>query len=307
VLFVNAPIGLGLAIAAPYVIAESEPQARSRLDIPGAVTSTAGMAALVYGLIHAATYGWGSTTTIVSLAASAVLLGAFIAIELHTASPIMPLRLFRDRTRVGSYLVMLIMGAGVFGMFYFLTQYVQTVKGFSPLEAGFGFLPISAVIIVTAQVASRTISRVGAQTLIVSGTIAVGFGMLLLSSLTPSSSYPTHILPAIALVGLGMGFIFVPVTLTAVSGVAPADSGIASAMLNVGQQVGGTIGLSALVTVFGTASRHDAASQAGILHGTAFMHHVFTHGADQAFRASAFFAVAGLVCALLLIRVRSSA
>jgi EmrB/QacA subfamily drug resistance transporter len=304
VFFVNAPIGLALAIAAPYVIAETERRKRSRLDVPGALASTGGMAALVYGFIHAATYHWGSRTTIISLLLAAVLLTTFVLIEANTANPIMPLRLFRSRTRVGSYLVMLIMGAGVFATFYFLTQYVQMVKGFSPLRAGIGFLPISAVIIVMAQIASRIVAKVGAQTLIVSGTISAGFGLFFLSTLSPDSSYPLHILPAILLIGAGMGFIFVPVTLTAVNGVAPEDSGIASAMLNVGQQVGGTIGLSALVTVFSTASRHDIQSQAGVLHGAALTKHAFTHGADMAFRAGSIFAFVGLIIALTLIRVR---
>jgi EmrB/QacA subfamily drug resistance transporter len=302
VLFVNAPIGLALAIAARYVIDETERRPRSRLDVPGAVTSTGGMAALVYGLIHAATYGWSSTVTVASLGVAAVLLVSFVVIEANTANPVVPLRLFSSRTRVGSYLVMLVMAAGVFAMFYFISQYIQTVKGFTPLQAGFGFLPISVIIIVMAQIASRVIAKVGAQAFIAAGTLSVGFGLLLLSQLTPDSSYAAHVLPAILLIGMGMGFIFVPVTLTAVSGVAPEDAGVGSAMLNVCQQVGGTIGLSVLVTVFGTAARHDAESQAGRLTGPALAHHVFTHGADMAFRVGAFFAIAGLVIALTLIR-----
>jgi EmrB/QacA subfamily drug resistance transporter len=304
VLFVNAPIGLVLAVAAPYVIAETERRKAGQLDVPGAIASTGGMAALVYGFIHAATYRWGATTTIVSFAIAVVLLSAFVVIESRTANPLMPLRLFRNSARVGSYLVMLVLGAAVFAMFYFLTQFVQQVLGYSPLKAGFAFLPISAVIVVMAQVASRLITKVGAQTMIVSGTIVVGFGLLFLSSLSPTSPYLTHVLPAIALIGVGMGFIFVPITLTAVAGVASSDAGIASAMLNVGQQVGGTLGLSALVTVFSTASRHDVTAQTGRLHGAALKAHVFTHGADAAFRVGAIFALFGLVVALLLIRVQ---
>jgi EmrB/QacA subfamily drug resistance transporter len=304
VLFVNAPIGIALAIAAPYVIAETERRKAGVLDVPGAVTSTGGMAALVYGFIHAATYSWGSTTTILSFAAAAVLLSAFVVIESRTANPIMPLRMFRSQTRVGSYLVMLILGAAVFAMFYFLTQYVQQVLGYSPLKAGFAFLPVSLVIVVVAQIASRIVAKVGAQSLIVSGTILTGFGLLLLSSLTTDSSYVAHVLPAIALIAMGMGFVFVPITLTAVGGVAAEDSGIASAMLNVCQQVGGTIGLSALVTVFSTASRHDIVANRATLHGVALARHAFTHGADMAFRAGAVFALFGLVAALVLIRVR---
>ena len=304
VLFVNAPIGIALAIAAPYVIAETARRKTGVLDVQGAVTSTGGMAALVYGFIHAATVSWGNSTTLLSFAIAIVLLTAFVMIEARIANPIMPLRMFRSQIRVGSYVVMLVLGAAVFAMFYFLTQYVQQVEGFSPLKAGFAFLPVSGVIVVVAQIASRLVSRLGAQTLIVSGTILTGFGLLLLSSLTPGSSYVEHILPAIALIAMGMGFVFVPITLTAVGGVAPEDSGIASAMLNVCQQVGGTIGLSALVTVFSTASRHDIAANSAVLHGSALAHHAFTHGADMAFRAGAIFALFGLIAALVLIRVR---
>jgi hypothetical protein len=191
-------------------------------------------------------------------------------------------------------------------MFYFLTQFVQQVKGYSPLTAGFAFLPISVVIVTMAQIASRVIVRVGAQSLIITGTIAVGFGLTYLSSLSPSSSYLGHLLPSIVLIAVGMGCIFVPITLTAVGGVAPEDSGIASAMLNVGQQVGGTLGLSALVTVFGSAARHAASHSPG-LSGAALARHVFTEGADRAFRAGALFALGGLVVALMLIRTPTGA
>jgi EmrB/QacA subfamily drug resistance transporter len=304
VLFVNAPIGIALAIAAPYVIVETERRRAGVLDVPGALTSTGGMAALVYGFIHAATYTWGSTTTLLSFAAAIVLLTAFVVIEARTANPIMPLRMFRSQTRVGSYIVMLILGAAVFAMFYFLTQYVQQVLGYSPLKAGFAFLPVSAVIVVMAQIASRIVSKLGPQPLIVGGTVLTGFGLLLLASLSTDSSYVAHVLPAIALIAMGMGFVFVPITLTAVGGVAADDSGIASAMLNVCQQVGGTIGLSALVTVFSTASRHDIKANSARLHGVALAQHAFTHGADAAFRAGAIFAAFGLIAGLLLIRVR---
>jgi EmrB/QacA subfamily drug resistance transporter len=215
VLFVNAPIGLLIAFAAPRVIPESQAGNPGALDVPGALTSTGGMAALVYGFIHAASDGWGQRTTLVSFAAAAVLLTVFVLIEARSPRPLMPLRLFRDRTRVGCYLVMLVLGAAVFATFYFLTQYIQQVHGFSPLEAGFCFLPMSVVIVTMAQIVSRIVARVGPQLLITTGTILAGFGLLLLSSLTPSSSYVWHVLPAIILVAAGMGSIFVPVTLGA--------------------------------------------------------------------------------------------
>jgi predicted MFS family arabinose efflux permease len=260
------------------------------------------MAALTYGFIHAGANGWHNRGTLVPFAAAAILLTTFVRIEARSPRPLMPLRLFSNRTRVGCYLVMLILGAAVFATFFFLTQYIQKVHGFSPLQAGFAFLPMSAVIVTMAQIVSRVVHRVGAAQLITAGTISVGFGLFLLSSLTPSSSYAGHVLPAIILVAGGMGSIFVPITLGAVSGIAPEDSGIASAMLNVGQQVGGTLGLSSLVAVFGSASR-AAARHAAARHGVGFRHYVFTHGADAAFKVGALFALAGLVAAFALIRV----
>jgi EmrB/QacA subfamily drug resistance transporter len=308
VLFVNAPIGLVLAFAAQYVLKESERREAGILDIPGAVTSTLGMASLVYGFIHAATNGWSQPATIVSFIAAVVLLGGFVTIESRSANPLMPLRLFQSRTRVGSYIVMLVTGAAVFAMFYFLTQYVQDVKGYSPLRAGFAFLPVSAVIVVVAQVASRVIVKLGAQVLIVAGTIITGLGLVWLSSLGVSASYVTHLLPAICLIAIGMGLIFVPITLTAVAGVEERDNGIASAMLNVAQQVGGTIGLSALVTVFTSASRHEMRSRADLVHSNPALLKAlaFTHGADAAFKVGAFFALLGLIAALLFIRFNPS-
>ncbi|HTW18775.1 MAG TPA: MFS transporter [Mycobacteriales bacterium] len=304
VLFVNAPIGVALAIAAPMVIVETERRRAGSLDIQGAVTSTGGMAALVYGFIHAATYSWSSTTTILSFAIAVVLLSAFVVIESRISNPLMPLRLFRSRVRVGSYVVMLILGAAVFAMFYFLTQFVQQVMGYSPLKAGFAFLPVSAVIIVVAQVVSRLVSKLGPQALIIAGILLTGFGLVFLSSLAPDSSYVGHVLPAISLIAVGMGCVFVPITLTAVGGVEPQDSGIASAMLNVGQQIGGTIGLSALVTVFSRAYTHDATANAGTLSPAALAQHAFTHGADAAFKAGAIFAAFGLIAAFFLIRIQ---
>jgi len=302
VLFVNAPIGLALAAVTPLVLAES-PRSGGRFALADAVTSTAGMAALVYGFINAATHGWRDATTLGSLAIAVVLLATFVVIESRSAQPLMPLRLFEDRTRVGTYVVMMVTGAGVFAMFYFLTQYIQEVLGFSALTAGFAFLPVSATIITVAQIVSRLVTRVPARLLIANGSAFAGFGLLWMSTLTPESSYLTHVLPCLLLVAIGMGFVFVPITLAAVAGVQREDAGIASAMLNVVQQVGGTIGLSALVTIFGTATRNFASSH----HTSAFGPAAFTHGADMAFRAGAVFAAVGIVAALVMIRVRPAA
>ena len=304
VLFVNTPIGLALAFATPYVTAEST-RARGRLDLGGALTSTAGMGALVYGFIHSASDGWSDPVTLWSFAAAVVLLAAFVTIEARSAQPLMPLRLFRNETRVGSYVVMLVVGAAVFAMFFFLTQFVQEVLLFSPIKAGFAFLPVSFVIVIMAQVASRLITVVGPRMLIASGTVLAGAGLWWLSYLSVDSSYLTGVLPEMALIAVGMGLIFVPITLGAVAGVAPEDSGIASAMLNVGQQVGGTLGLSALITVFGSAldsKLHALTAGAGQPPSQALFLQATVHGWDAAFRVGAYFAAAGFVAALLLIR-----
>jgi predicted MFS family arabinose efflux permease len=303
VLFVNAPIGVALAIVTPLVIGESE-RLVGRFALADAITSTLGMAALVYGFINAAdpSHGWSDSTTVISFALAAVLLASFVAIEARSGQPLLPLRLFKSRTRVGAYVVMLITGAAVFAMFYFLVQYVQNVIGFSPLKAGFAFLPVSATIVIAAQIVSRLVGRLETRYLIGGGTLFAGCGLYYLSSLSGPphvSTYLGHVLPAILLIAVGMGLVFVPITLAAVAGVDPQDSGIASAMLNVGQQVGGTIGLSALVTIFG----HAAGSEAARLHQNPYAPVPFTHGADAAFTAGAIFMAVALVASLLLIRV----
>ena len=304
VLFVNAPIGVALAIAAPFVIAES-PRASGRFALADAVTSTLGMAALVYGFIHAATDGWGNTVTVGSFVLAAALLSSFVVMQAQSSQPLMPLRIFHDRSRVGAYTVMLIIGAAVFAMFFFLTQYVQIVLGFSPIKAGLAFLPVSATIVVVAQVVSRLVHRLQPKLIIASGTVFGGLGLYSLSQLTPTSSYATHVLPSIILIAMGMGSIFVPITLAAVSAVAGEDTGIASAMLNVGQQVGGTVGLASLTTVATHAANSYASSHLSAARSPGFANQVFTHGADAAFVTGALFMVIGLAAALFLIAVRT--
>jgi EmrB/QacA subfamily drug resistance transporter len=303
VLFVNAPIGLGIAIAAPFVLSESR-RTPGRFALPDALSSTLGMAALVYGFIHAATDGWGNAVTAVSFVIAAVLLAIFVVMQSRSPQPLMPLRLFADRNRVGAYVVMLIIGAAVFAMFYFLVQYVQIVKHFSPLKAGLAFLPVSATIVVAAQLVSRIVGRVPPKFLIAGGTVFGGCGLYALSRLTVHSSYAGGVLPAIILIALGMGSIFVPITLSAVGGVAGADTGIASAMLNVGQQVGGTIGLASLVTIATHAVSSDCARHGLTARACALSRHAFTSGADAAFTAGAVFMVVGLLAALLLIQLQ---
>jgi EmrB/QacA subfamily drug resistance transporter len=307
VLFVNVPIGVILAVATPFVLPESG-RARGRLDLPGAITSTLGVSSLVYGLIHAASDGWSDPVTIATLCLSVVLILAFLFIESRTPQPLMPLRLFSNRNRDASYIVMLSTGAALFSMFFYLTQFVQEILGYSPIQAGFAFLPVSVVIVISAQIASRMVAKTGARPLLVFGSALTGVALLWLSTINADSGYVTLLLPAMVVMAFGLGFIFVPVTLTAVSGVEPRDSGIASAMLNVTQQIGGTIGLAVLVTVFSTAFRNflaDAVASAGASGAPTaeqlrqLQFNALAHGWSTAFRAAVVFAVIALIAALV--------
>jgi MFS family permease len=321
VLFVNVPIGILLAALAPLFIAESERQP-GRFDLAGALTSTAGMTALVYGFISAAQQGWSNPTTVGSFVAAGVLLASFVWIETRTRQPITPLQLFRDRDRAGSYAIMLALAAAMFGQFFFLTLFVQDVLGYSPLRAGLAFLPITAAIVVTAQFAARSLPRIGPKRLMTAGALLAAAGLAWLTQVSVTSGYLTGILGPMLVFGLGMGLLFVPLTIVAVSGVAPHEAGAASSLLNVTQQVGGSLGLSILVTVFGTASRNEATSQVGAFLATAsselqaqfqqtgqlpaaYADQVLAHGIATAFQLAAIFALLALAVALVVIRTRT--
>ena len=304
VLFVNVPIGALLALAAPYVLPESE-RRRGRFDLPGAVTATLGAGSLVYGFLHAASDGWSDGGTILSLAAAAALLAAFVAIETRIAEPLLPLHLFTDRNRTGSYLVMLTAGAAMFGVLFFLTQFLQGIQGYSPLRTGLAFLPFTPVLVVSAQVASRLVARTGPRALIITGAGLLVAGLVWLSTIDVGSGYLTLMLPAFALIALGMGQIFVSVTLTAVSGVERRDSGVASATLNVSQQVGGTLGLAALVTISASATASRLASAGPALYPGAraqAFSNALVHGWGTGFELAAAFGVVALLSALFVLR-----
>src|SRR5215217_4424230 len=262
VLFVNVPIGVLLASLAPLYITESERQP-GRFDLAGALTSTAGMTALVYGFIRAAQEGWSDPGTIGSFIAAAVLLAVVLSIETRTRQPITPLHLFRDRNRAGSYAIMLALAAAMFGQFFFLTLFVQNVLGYSPLRAGLAFLPITGAIVLTSQFAARSLPRVGPRRLMTGGALLAVTGLAWLTQVSVTSGYLTGILGPMLLFGLGMGLLFVPLTIVAVSGVPPHEAGAASSLLNVTQQVGGALGLSILVPVCGTASPNQATPEVG--------------------------------------------
>ncbi len=305
VLFVNVPIGIVVALTAPLFLPESQRQP-GRFDLAGALTSTAGMTALVYGFIQAASNGWGDWKGMAAFAAAVLLLGGFLVNESRARQPITPLRLFADRGRAGSYLTRLLIVAGMFGMFYFLTQFVQEVLGFSPLRAGVSFLPMTAALFAVSRLSPRLLTRFGAKTLMVAGLVPAVAGMAWLSRISPGTGYISGVLGPMLLLGGGMGVAFVPLTMASLAGVRPQDSGAASSMVNVTQQVGGSLGLAILVTAFSSAIRNSAGHQAARLGSLAQAHQqAVVHGMASAFTLAAVFDVLALLIVLLVIRDRA--
>ncbi|MGW1995046.1 MFS transporter [Embleya sp. NPDC001921] len=322
VFFVNVPIGVLIALATPRYIRESE-RHPGHFDLLGALTSTLGIGSLVYGFIRAAQEGWRDSLTLAAFAAAVVLLAVFLSIERRSRQPITPLGMFADRNRSGTYGIMLCLAAAIFGMFFFLTLFVQDVLGFSPIEAGLAFLPISAVIAIGAGFASQLLPRYGPKPFMVVGALLAAAGLAWLTRTDVHSTYAGSILGPTLVFGVGMGMQFVSLTLMAVSGVAARETGAASGLLNATQQVGGSLGLSILVTVFGTANRNEAKdqvpeflAQATPAERAAFertgdlpppwSHEVLTTGISAAFVTAAIFAVIAAVIAMFVIQVRAS-
>jgi EmrB/QacA subfamily drug resistance transporter len=291
VFFVNVPIGAVLLVFGRTLLPETDRQ-HGRFDLGGALTSTLGMTALVYGFVHAASDGWSNAETIGSFAAGLLLLAAFVSIELRASSPITPLRLFADRNRSSSYVARLLLVAGMMGMFFFLTQFLRGVLGYSDLVTGFAFLPLTAIVFAASQLSARVlIDRVGAHRLMIIGITFSTLGMLWLTQLSETSSYFDLVGPLL-IFGLGNGLAFVPLTTASLDGVEPADAGAASGLVNVMQQVGGSLGLAVLVTVFGTASKNAVADTDPSLSPAEAARHVFTVAADKSFWTATIFLVA---------------
>ncbi len=307
VLFVNVPIGALVLVLSPWVLAESETRA-GRLDLPGAITVTGGMGLLVYGLTNAATHGWASTGTVAPLVVAGVLLLGFVAIETRSPQPLMPLRIFANRDRSGAYAIMLAVGASLLAMFFFLTQYIQNILGFSPLEAGVAFLPLSFLIAGTAVGVSRLVSRIGPRVPMTVGPFLAAGGMFWLSRITASSGYLDVLGPMLVL-AVGMGLAFVPLTLVAVAGVRPGETGLASALLNTGQQIGGAVGIAVLGTIATTTIKSQARRLVIAHHGLLTRHLIAvatTRGYTHAFFVSTLIALGAFAIAALVIRTRAA-
>jgi EmrB/QacA subfamily drug resistance transporter len=321
VLFVNVPIGLVVALLARRVLPESQ-RRRGQFDLPGAITGSLGLGALVYGLSNAATTPngvshWGDTKVIVSLVASAVLLVAFGIIEARSKQALVPLRVLRSRDRTGSYLISLCIGTALFGMFFFLTLFVQDVWKYSALKTGVAYLPMVAMIMVGAGAASQLVNRIGARPLMLAGSAMATGGMFWLSRINEHSQYVSGLLGPMMLTAAGLGLVFVPLSLVSLSKVGDQDAGVASSLLNVGQQVGGSIGLAILGTVAWsavannlrasaaaakTAAAHLSAAQAAAA-AKAATDHALAFGFSKGYVVSAGIAVLALLITVAAIRV----
>ncbi len=258
-LFINVPIGIALIWLAPRYLPETERRS-GRFDLTGAATSTLGMTALVYGFVRAASAGWTDRITLASFVASAVLLAAFLRTEMRADQPITPLHLFASRERSGAYVARMLVVGGMFSMFFFLTQFMQGVLGYSALEAGIAFLPMTAVMFAVGRTIPRIAERVGNTRLLAGGLLLALLGMAWLSRISGETAYFPQIAAPLAMLGSGIGIAFTPLTSAGIAGVAPGDAGAASGLVNVAQQLGGSLGLGILVTVFSAASGSGASS-----------------------------------------------
>lgn len=296
-LWINVPIALlAIALAIPFV-RESRTEARTGYDVPGAVTVTLGLLAIIFGITRAESEGWTGTSTLVFLGVGLVLLAFFVVIESRSPHALLPLRILANRNRGGAYLASFFIGVGLFAIFLFLSYFFQGVLGYSPLESGLLFLPLTAGIIVSAGITSRLLPIIGPRFITGGGFALTIVGLLLLQRMSENSTYIGDILPSMILVGLGIGFVFVPLSATALFGVGDADAGVASAVLNAAQQVGGSVGVAFLNTIATSATTaYIVANQLSGPNGAALVEG-FTTGF---FWSAAILLVAGVIWLVLV-------
>src|SRR6266536_3250621 len=321
VLFVNVPIGAAVALAAPRVLAET-PRRRGRFDLPGAISGTAGVTALVYGLVSAATSPngvshWGDTKVLAALAAAAVLLAAFAVIETRSPQALLPVRLLRSRNRTGAYLSYAGVGIFIFGMFFFLTVFMQAVWGYSALKTGVAYLPFTAALLIASGTAAQLVPKIGARPILLAGSAASTGGLFWLSRISEHDTYASAVLGPTVVIGAGAALLFVTLSLVALNRVPEADSGVASSLLNTGQQAGGSIGLAVLGTVAWTVVAHSAHAQAAAAAAraghpvypggplaAAIYGHAVASGFGRGFLVAAGIALLTLIINIAVIRIR---
>jgi EmrB/QacA subfamily drug resistance transporter len=299
-MFINVLLAVPAALAALRLLARDVPAASgSRIDVAGTVTASVGLFALVFGFSNAESHGWGAPVTIAAIAGGVALLGAFAAVERRVANPLLPLRDVADRNRSAGYLAVAAVGAGLFGVFLFLTYYMQQTLGFSPLVTGLAFMPMMAVIIPVGGIAqTRLMPRYGARPLVTIGMLLSAAAMVMFTGVGVDSAYAADILPGLLVMGLGLGLVFAPAMSTATLGVDRADAGVASALVNTGQQIGGSIGTALLSTLAASAASGFAAERRP---SAELVQMAAVHGYTTAFVwSAAIFAIGGLVSWALL-------
>ena len=300
VLWVNVPIGIIAALLAPRLLVESRKEDDNKtFDAFGAVTVTAGLSLLVYGLVDAVNAGWGSSKTLLVLAGATALLAIFVVNELRSSAPIMPFRIFRLRTLTGANVVGLLVGAALFAMFFFLSRYMQQVLGYSALKAGLCYLPLALAIIGSAGAASVLVTRLGFKPVLIAGMGLCAIALVWFAQVPVDGSYVKNLLGPMVIAAVGLGFAFVPVTIAAVSNISADDSGLASGLINTSQQVGGALGLAVLGTIASSRTNDLVAASGG---NPSTLPDALTEGFQRAFLAGAGFAVLGIIATLILVR-----
>ena len=298
---VNVPIAIIAALLARPFLKESKAVGDRSYDIPGVVTATAGLFSLVYAFTLAAKDGWTSGHTFLFFGLAALFLTVFIAIEVRVKNPLLPMRILAERNRAGSYLGTLFVGAGLFSMFLFLGLYLQVILGYSPIRTGFAFLPFSMGIIAFAGVAAKLLPMVGPRPLMLWGLVQSAIGLLLLTRITPATSYVTHVLPTLLIMSTGIALVFIPLASTSLHRIGAHDSGVGSAMFNTSQQIGGSLGTALLNTIAATATASYI-----VLHGGGSKKAQFwalTHGYTQSFKVGAGLLLVGAVVLAFTIRI----
>jgi EmrB/QacA subfamily drug resistance transporter len=304
VLWVNVPVALIVAALTPGLIAESRSQsATRRFDVLGAAAVTAGLSLLVYAIVDAAEAGWGSAQTLGLVGVAALLLAAFIAIELRSDAPLVPFRIFRLRTLTGANAVGLLIGASLFSMFFFITLYMQQVLGYSAIDTGLAYLPLALSIVLASGVASQLVTRIGFKPVLIVGMGSVVAALVWFSQVSVGGGFAGDVLGPSLLAGVGLGLAFVPVTIAAVTGVRAEESGLASGLINTSQQIGGALGLAVLATIANSRTDDVLAGAGG---DPAALPRALTEGFQSAFLGGAAVAALGLVLTLVLIRGRDS-
>jgi EmrB/QacA subfamily drug resistance transporter len=295
IFFINVPVGIVVFVLSTQLVAESKDETAHRsFDVPGAITVTGGLMALVYGIVQTEQKGWGSVTTIVTFLVAVALLVGFVLIELRAKAPLVRLSIFRVRSLSAGNVVMFLVGSGLFAMFFFNSLYIQRVLHYGPLKAGLAFLPFTGGIMVSAGLASAFGPRVGVRITSAIGMVVAAAGLLLLMRVPVDGSYVSNVLPSLLLTSLGMGAVFVSLTLIATTGLEDDDQGLASGLFNTSQQIGGALGLAILSTIAASHTSDDSPAQ-------------LVHGFHWAFAGSTAFVLAGLVALVSMLRQRDVA